>query len=60
MHGENGNCTSILVRKPKRLRPLGNPRSKWDYNNETNLRKVGCEMWTGLKWLRTESNGGLL
>jgi hypothetical protein len=36
------------------------PLYAWEDNTETNLKGNIVRVWTGFKWLRTESNGGFL
>jgi hypothetical protein len=40
------------VGKPNKNIPLGRPRSRWENNIKTNLKKVGWGKWIGLLWLR--------
>jgi len=44
----------VLVGKPKRKRPLGRPRRKWENNIKVDLREVGG-LETGWSWLRIET-----
>ena len=37
------NTYRILVGKPKRKRPLGRPRRRWEDNIKMDLREVGCD-----------------
>jgi hypothetical protein len=55
--GETRNAYRILVGKPEGKRPLGKPRRRWVDNIKMDLREIG---WTGLKWLRIGTIGGLL
>jgi len=32
----------VVLRKPKRKRPLGRPRRRWEDNIKMHLQKVGC------------------
>jgi 3-oxoacyl-ACP reductase-like protein len=32
----------VLVGKPEGKRPLGRPRSRWEYNIKMDLQKAGC------------------
>jgi len=50
----------VLVGKPEGKRPLGRPRSRWEYNIKMDLQEVGCEAWTGSMWLRIGKGGGHL
>jgi hypothetical protein len=51
---EKRNAYRILVRKPKRKRPLGRPRLRWVYNIKVWMK------WTELMWLMIGTSGGLL
>ena len=48
--GEERVLYRVLVGKPKRRRPLGRPRRRWDYNIKMDLQEVGCGYmdWIGL------------
>jgi hypothetical protein len=59
-NGEKRNAYRILVGKPEDKRPLGRPRYMWVDNIKMVLREVGWVVWTGLIWLRIETNEGLL
>jgi hypothetical protein len=48
----------VLVGKPDGKRPMGRPRRRLD-NIKLDLQDVGGE-WTGLSWLRIETDGGHL
>ena len=37
----------VLVRKPKRKRPLERPRRRWEGNMKMDLHEVGCG---GMEW----------
>jgi hypothetical protein len=50
----------VLVRKPEGKISLGIPRRRWENNIKMDLQEVGCGIWTGLSWLRTETGGGHL
>jgi hypothetical protein len=47
---EKRNAYRLLVRKPKRKRPLGRPRRRWVDNISMDLGEVGCGDvdWIGL------------
>jgi hypothetical protein len=56
--GEMRNAYKIYVGKPKRKRPLGRNRRRWEDNSELDLRRRRCEgsAWNELardrdKWL---------
>jgi hypothetical protein len=36
------------VGKPKRKRPLGRPRCRWEDNIKMDLREIG---WSGMDWI---------
>ena len=38
----------VLIRKLEGKRPLGRPRSRWEYNIKLNLQEVGCG---GIDWI---------
>jgi hypothetical protein len=38
----------VLVGKPKGIRALGRPKSRWDDNIKIDLKKVGCR---GMDWI---------
>jgi hypothetical protein len=38
--GEKRNAYRILMGKPERKRPLGNPRRSWENNIEMDLREI--------------------
>ena len=48
--GEGRGVHRVLVRKPKRKRPLGRPRRRWEGNIKMDLQEVGrgCEDWMEL------------
>jgi hypothetical protein len=50
----------VLVKKPEGKRPPGRPRGRWEDNIKMDFQRVGCVLWTGLSWLRTETGGGNL
>ena len=47
---EGRGAYRVLVRKPKRKRPLGRPRRRWEHNIRMDLQEVGCGYvdWIGL------------
>jgi hypothetical protein len=49
----------VLVGKPKRKRPLGRPRSRWEDGIRMDLMETGWG-WSGSSWLRIGAGGGLL
>jgi hypothetical protein len=55
--GEGSGVYRVLVGKPEGKRPLGRPRLRWEDNIKADLQEVGCGVWTGLIWLRIETNG---
>jgi hypothetical protein len=50
----------VLVRKPERKKQLGRPRHMWEDNTKMYLQEEGCGVWTGLSWLKIETDGGHL
>jgi hypothetical protein len=46
--GEGRGVYKVLVRKPKRRRPLGRHRRRWEDNIRMDLREVGCG---GVDWM---------
>jgi hypothetical protein len=46
--GDMRNAYKILVGKPEAKRPLGRPKSRWDYNIRIILREKG---WEVMDWL---------
>jgi hypothetical protein len=50
----------VLVGKPEGKRLLGRPRCRLEDNIKMDLQEVGCGVWTGLSWLRTDIGGGHL
>jgi hypothetical protein len=58
--GEERGAYRILMGRPEGRRPLGRPRLRWEDNIKMDLKEVEWGAWTGLKWLRTGTGGGLL
>jgi hypothetical protein len=72
--GETRNAYRILVGKPEGKRPLGRPRRRWVDSIKMDVREIGWVgmdwievlerqdglVWTGSKWLRIGTSGGLL
>jgi hypothetical protein len=58
--GEGRGAYRILVGRPEGRRPLGRPRRKWEDNIKMDLQEAGWGAWTGVKWLRRGTGGGLL
>jgi hypothetical protein len=48
-----------LVGNLKGKKPYGRPKRRWE-DIRMDIREVRWELWTGFKWLRTESSGVLL
>ena len=48
--GEKTDSFKILVgkKKPKRRRPLGRPRCRWEDTVEVNLQRIKCETVDGI------------
>jgi len=40
-YGGEQRCVQILVEKSEAKRPLGTPRSRWEYNIQMDLQEVG-------------------
>jgi hypothetical protein len=57
--GEMRNAYTILVGKPRRKRPLGRPRHRWEDNISMDLWKVVLK-GIGFIWFRIGTGGGLL
>jgi hypothetical protein len=49
MYGEEKEAYRLLVGKPMRKEPLGNPRRRWEDNNKKNLKDIGWEL---VGWIR--------
>jgi hypothetical protein len=47
-YGEKRNAYMISVGKPKRKKPLGRPRRRWEDNIKMDLREIG---WGGMDWI---------
>jgi hypothetical protein len=58
--GEERDAYRILEGRPEGRRPLGRPRRRWEDNIKIDLQEVESGTWTGLRWLRIETVGGLL
>jgi len=62
--GERRGVYRVLVGKPEGKRPLGRPRSRWEYNIKMDLQEVGCGGMDWIKlaqsWLRIGTGGGHL
>jgi hypothetical protein len=50
----------VFVGKPKRKRPLGKPKHRWEDNIRIDFQEVGWGAWTGLIWLRVGAGGRLM
>jgi hypothetical protein len=37
------NAYPISIRKPEGKRPLGRPSHRWEDNNKTDFKEIGCE-----------------
>jgi hypothetical protein len=58
--GEGRFVFRALVGKPEVKRPLGRPRSRGKDNLKIDIQEIGFGIWTGLSWLRMETDGGHL
>jgi hypothetical protein len=47
-YGERTGLYRVLVGKPKRNRPLGRPRRRWENTNKMDLQEVG---FGGMDWI---------
>jgi hypothetical protein len=58
--GEGRYVCRVLVRRPKKKRPLGRSRHRWEDNIKMNFREIGISgvNWIWLTWDRIQ--GGLL
>jgi hypothetical protein len=57
--GGKRNAYRILVGKVEGKKPLGRPRSRWEYNIQIDLSEVEWGMvWTGFFWLRIGTMSG--
>jgi hypothetical protein len=56
---ERRDIYRVLVGKPEGKKPLGRPRHRWE-DNKLDLQDVGCEVWTGSRWLKIGTGGGHL
>jgi hypothetical protein len=59
MGGKRG-AYRILLGRPDGRRPRGRPRRRLEDNIKMDLQEVGWWAWTGLRWLRIGTGGGLL
>jgi hypothetical protein len=58
--GEERKLCKVLVRKPEGKRPLGRPRHRWEDGLRMDLREFCWRVWSGFKWPRIRTSGGLL
>ena len=58
--GEGRDVYRVLMGKPEGKSPMGRPRHRWEDNIKLDLQEVGCELWNGLGWFRTGTDGGHL
>jgi hypothetical protein len=58
--GEERNCKRFWWGSPKKKRPLGRTRRRWEDGIIMDLREIGLGVWNGFDWLRTGTGGGLL
>jgi hypothetical protein len=54
--GEDRGVCRVLVGKPEGKRPLGRPRLRWKDNIMMDIQEVGLGVWTGLGWLRIDTD----
>ena len=50
----------VFVGKPKRKRPLGRRKHRWEDNIKMDLQEVGWGAWTGMIWLMIGAGRGLM
>jgi len=55
--GERRGVYRIVLGKPERKRPFGNPVLNGENNIKLDLQEVACGSWTGLFWLRVGTGG---
>jgi hypothetical protein len=58
--GEGRKVYGVFVGKPEGTRPLGRRRRRWEDGIKTDLREIGCGVWSGFTWLRIGIVDGLL
>jgi len=58
--GKRRGVYMALLGKREGKRPFGRHRLRWKDNIKMDVQEVGCGAWTGLIWLRTGTDGGLL
>ena len=58
--GERRGVYRVLVGKSEGKRSLERLRRRWEHNFKTDLKEVGCGVWTGSTWLRIGTDGGQL
>jgi hypothetical protein len=51
--GESRVVYRVWVGKPEGTRPLGRPRSRWEYNIKRDIQEVECE---GIDWINLTQN----
>ena len=50
--GDRRGAYTVLVGRPKRRKPLGRSRRRWEDNIKMVLKEVDWKTWPGLIWLR--------
>jgi hypothetical protein len=60
--GKETEAYKVLVGKPKRKRPLGRLRHRWEDGIKMDLREISWLVggWSGFTWLRIGTSGGLV
>jgi hypothetical protein len=59
--GQKRGAYRILAGRPEGRQPLGRPtRHRWEDNIKMDIQEVGWGAWTGLRWLKIGTGGGLL
>jgi hypothetical protein len=58
--GKGRGVYRVLVGRPKRKRPLGRPRHRWEDNIKMYLREIGINGANRIQLTQLGSSGGLL
>jgi hypothetical protein len=57
---EGSGIYRVVVGKHEVKTLLGRRRMRWEANSKMDLKETGCGAWSGLIWLSTPTNSGLL
>jgi len=60
MHKGGDSYSRALVGKHEVKRLPGRRRLRWEANTKMDLKETGCGAWSGLIWLSTQTNAGIL